>query len=122
LWKAFGKFVEEHFDKNEVEDAVNNPNEKTPGLIAAWIFQKCERPDSQDSSKRTCEGATFSHALKMRAAVSYHYGQQEGRGSEKWHRDLQGTWLGNLALSQVVSKYMISLQKGKVPISHLLPW
>ena len=57
-----------------------------------------------------CEGATFSHALKMRAAISYHYAEEEGRGSEKWHQDYQGMWLGNLALSYTVSRYMISLQ------------
>jgi hypothetical protein len=50
----------------------------------------------------------------MRAAVSYHYAQQDGRGSEKWHQDRQGTWLGNPALSHAVSRYMISLQRRKV--------
>ena len=114
LWKAFERFAEKGFEKIDIEDAVHNPSEKTPELIAVWIFQKCERPDPQDPARQDCEGATFSQALKMRAAISYHYGQQEGRGTEKWHRDLQGTWLRNPALSQVVSKYMILLQKGKV--------
>lgn len=61
-----------------------------------------------------CENATFSHALKMRAAISYHFAQEEGRGSEKWHQDHQGVWLGNPALSHTVSRYMISLQRRKV--------
>jgi hypothetical protein len=61
-----------------------------------------------------CEGATFSCALKMRAAVSYHFAQEKGRGSEKWHQDHQGMWLGNPALSHTVSRYMISLQRRKV--------
>ena len=87
MWKAFEKFAIEQFDNVEIGDALNNPNEKTSELIAAWIFRKCEQPDAQDPSRCNCEGATFSYALKMRAAVSYHYEQQEGRGSEKWHRD-----------------------------------
>ena len=50
----------------------------------------------------------------MQAAISYHYAQQQGRGSEKWHQDSQGAWLGNPALSHTVSHYMISLQRRKV--------
>ena len=50
----------------------------------------------------------------MRAAISYHYAQEDGRGSEKWHQDHQGMWLGNPALSHIVSRYMISLQRRKV--------
>ena len=42
LWKAFERFAEKGFEKTDIGDAVHNPSEKTPGLIAAWIFQKCE--------------------------------------------------------------------------------
>jgi hypothetical protein len=99
------------------EDAlksIHKPIEDTPKFIAAWIFRKCEKPDSSIPSTAKCEGATFSHALKMRAAVSYHYAQNEGRGSDKWHQDRDGNWLGNPALSHTVSRYMISLQRRKV--------
>ena len=90
------------------------PIESAPRYIAAWIFQKCERPDLQNPQTASCQGASFSYALKMRAAVSYHYAQQAGRGSQKWHQDGQRIWVGNPALSHEVSRYMISLQRRKV--------
>lgn len=50
----------------------------------------------------------------MRAAVSYFYAQNKDRGTEKWHNDENGNYSGNPALSHIVSRYMISLQKRKV--------
>jgi hypothetical protein len=113
LFKAFQRYITE-FGSDEIEEAIINPNIYTPQLIARWIHHKCEKPNPGDPSTSGCEGLSFSHALKMRAAVSYHYAQDERRGSEKWHRDNQGAWLGNPALSHTVSRYMISLQRRKV--------
>ena len=90
------------------------PNEESPNLIAYWIFRKCEKPNKDVPGSALCEGASFSQALKMRAAISYHYAQHPNRGSEKWHQDHQGVWLGNPSLSHSVSRYMISLQRRKV--------
>jgi len=113
LFKAFQRYTAA-FESPEVDEAVINPNSHTPSLIAQWIRHKCEKPNPANPSTSEYEGLSFSHALKMRAAVSYHYAQDEGRGSEKWHSDGQGAWLGNPALSHTVSRYMISLQRGKV--------
>lgn len=113
LFKAFQRYIAE-FESIEVEGAIVHPNSYTPTLIARWIHRKCEKPDPSDPSTHQCEGLSFSHALKMRAAISYHYAQDESRGSEKWHQDRQGGWLGNPALSHTVSRYMISLQQRKV--------
>jgi hypothetical protein len=112
LWRAFEKFVKS-FENIEAEQSLK-PDELTPKLIAGWIFRKCEKANPQEPATMHCENATFSHALKMRAAISYHFAQEEGRGSEKWHQDNQGMWLGNPALSHTVSRYMISLQRRKV--------
>jgi hypothetical protein len=87
LWTAFEKFVTTLDNFDHTIESIHSPNEDTPRLIAIWIFKKCEKPDSSDPSTAQCEGATFSHALKMRAAISYHYAQDESRGSEKWHQD-----------------------------------
>jgi len=113
LYKAFQKYIAE-FDNPEVKEAILYPNQYTPQLIAKWIHRKCEKHDPSDPSTMLCEGLSFSQALKMRAAISFHYAQDEGRGSEKWHQDRQGDWLGNPALSHTVSRYMISLQRRKV--------
>ena len=80
----------------------------------AWIYRKCEKKDILDSTTTLCQGASFSHALKMRAAVSYYYAQNKDRGTEKWHNDGRGNYSGNPALSHTISRYMISLQKRKV--------
>jgi hypothetical protein len=97
-----------------MKHSIIQPDEATPNLIAAWIHRKCEKKDNQDSSTVQCEGASFSHALKMRAAISYYYAQNKGRGTEKWHDDGKGNYFGNPALSHIVSRYMISLQRRKV--------
>ena len=86
----------------------------TPNLIAAWIYRKCEKRDTSDSAMTLCQGASFSQALKMRAAVSYYFAQNKDRGTEKWHHDGRGNYSGNPALSHIVSRYMISLQRRKV--------
>ena len=114
LFKTFQKFVHS-FESPQAAEAIIQPNASTPQLIAAWIFWKCDKANPLEPSTMECEGLSFSHALKMRAAISYHYAQDEERGSEKWHRDHHGTWLGNPALSHIVSRYMISLQRWKVP-------
>ena len=113
MWRAFSKYVA-NLDNLEASQSLKELNEMTPKLIAGWIFRKCEKPDVKDPSTANCEGCSFSHALKMRAAISYHYAQEEGTGSEKWHQDRQGTWLGNPALSHSVSRYMLSLHRRKV--------
>jgi hypothetical protein len=96
--------------------AVDEPNESTPKFIIGFIFQKCEKKDPNRPDTSKCEGLSYSHALKLRAAISYHFAQIGGRGTEKWHLDRQDKdrWLGNPALSHLVSRYMISLQRRKV--------
>jgi hypothetical protein len=113
LWKSFERFLAD-FNNADIEVLRHTPDAACPRYIAGWIYQKCERPNPTDPLTSGCEGASFSHALKMRAAVSYHYAQQPGIGSEKWHQDGQRAWLGNPALSHMVSCYMISLQRRKV--------
>ena len=102
------------FEDSEATEAIIQPSASTPQLIAGWIFRKCEKPIISEPSTMQCEGLSFSYALKIRAAISYFYAQNEGRGSEKWHQDQQGAWLVNPALSHTVSRYMISLQRRKV--------
>ena len=110
----------EAFGNIEATQVTVDPGESAPRYIAGWIFQKCERPDAKNPQTMSCQGTSFSYALKMRAAVSYHYAQQVGRGSEKWHQDRQRVWIGNPALSHEVSRYMISLQRRKVLFPSLL--
>jgi hypothetical protein len=102
------------FGTAEAAQVQIHSDESAPRYIAGWIMKKCDQPDPKASYTQSFQGASFSYALKMRAAVSYHYSQQIGRGSEKWHLDGQRIWIGNPALSHEVSRYMISLQRRKV--------
>jgi hypothetical protein len=83
-------------------------------FVANPVHNKCEKRDETNSATASCQGYTFSHALKMRAAVSYNYARYNDTGAEKWHNDGKGNYSGNPALSHVVSRYMISLQRRKV--------
>ena len=57
----------------------------TPSYIVCWIMEACESEGSADLSDT--KGHTFSHALKMRAAVSWGFAYKMGIGSnEPWLR------------------------------------
>jgi hypothetical protein len=70
-----------------------------------------------DGSKRPAadERGTYSHAQKMRAAMTYAFGRLHGLGSLPWHEsESTGKMLGNPSVSNVVSSYMVSLRRRKV--------
>jgi hypothetical protein len=52
--------------------------------------------------------------MKMRAAVSHHYGQDRQLGNQPWTEVGDSVWSGNPSLSIVVSQYMVSLRRLKV--------
>jgi hypothetical protein len=92
---------------------LDDPFEDLPELISAWIFTECDIPGTQSNARLHCRHKTFSEALKMRAAVSFHYNEL-GRGTHSWHKLNDGSWSGNPSLSNSVSRYMLSLQRRKV--------
>jgi len=62
------------------------------------------------------KGCTYSHALKMRAALSWEFAYKMGIGSnELWLRTKSGEYQGNPSISHEVGRYMVSLNKRKVP-------
>ncbi|KAF8194610.1 hypothetical protein BJ912DRAFT_847728, partial [Pholiota molesta] len=57
---------------------------------------------------------TYSHAQKIRAAMTHTFGRVYELGSVAWHQDEStGRWRGNPSVSQQVSLYMISLRNRK---------
>jgi hypothetical protein len=81
-----------------------------------WLFTECDIP-SEDRSY--CQNKSYSTALKMRAAVSWHYNEM-GRGATPYSLHKDGTWIGNPSLCHQVSKYMLSLQRRKVCLSSIV--
>ena len=116
-WKDFKAFVGQHVG-NDIAYTLDTPTEDTPNLIAAWIFMKCDNADHQKRVRLACQGFSFSTALRMRAAVSFHYNQLGRSGN--WNQMTDGSWAGNPSLSSAVSRYMLSLQRRKVYISIYL--
>ena len=57
--------------------------------------------------------ATYGHAQKMRASMTYAFGCIHGLGSMHWQQRPEGA-IGNPSVSEVVSRYMLSLRRRKV--------
>lgn len=62
------------------------------------------------------EPSTYSHAQKMRAAMTHYFGRELNIGSGDWTESEvhPGRFRGNPSLSTVVGQYMISLRRKKV--------
>ncbi|KAH9016345.1 hypothetical protein EDB85DRAFT_1875038, partial [Lactarius pseudohatsudake] len=58
--------------------------------------------------------ATYGTAQKMCASMTYAFGRIHGLGSMHWQRDRDGRMVGNPSVSEVVSRYMLSLHRRKV--------
>ncbi|KAH8997082.1 hypothetical protein EDB86DRAFT_2803667 [Lactarius hatsudake] len=58
--------------------------------------------------------ATYGTAQKMRASMTYAFGRIHGLGSMHWQRGSDGRMVGNPSVSEVVSRYMLSLHRRKV--------
>ena len=54
---------------------------------------------------------SYSHAQKMRAAMTYAFGCICGLGTLPWHKsEVTGQMVGNPSVSDTVSSYMVSLR------------
>ena len=100
----------------ELEKFVKKPNKDVPPLICLWIQSVCEKAEPNSSSQllRESENRTWSHAQKMRAAVSYFYAHEVRLGSDRFSEKSNGEWTGNPTLSDIVARYMRSLHRRKV--------
>lgn len=116
LWNRFVQYVSNNVGC-DAANALDTPSKTITDYITAWIYIECDIPEPQTGNRMHCQNKTYSHALKMRAAISFHYNEL-GRGSNSWHQGIDGSWLGNPSLSHAVSRYMLSLQRRKV--MHLL--
>ncbi|KAJ7892110.1 hypothetical protein B0H14DRAFT_2560482 [Mycena olivaceomarginata] len=60
--------------------------------------------------------ASYNHAQKMQAAMTYAFGRLCGLGSLPWHESdsTSGKMVGNPSVSETVAAYMTSLRRRKV--------
>ena len=57
--------------------------------------------------------ATFGTALKMRASMSHAFTRVYGIGAVPWQRSIDGRMVGNPSMSEMVSRYIVSLRRRK---------
>jgi len=117
LWQNFKTHVTQNVGTDEAK-SLDDPSCHIPVYICTWIYLECDIPDPQNNLRTRCANKTFSQALKMRAAISFHYNEL-GRGTDRWHQGKDGSCMGNPSLSRDVSHYMMSLQRRKVLPLHL---
>jgi len=105
---------------------VTECNVRTPQYIAAWIHDTCEKEHDISVSPKKGESpskrrvrekpATWSHALKMRAAASFGFVTESNCEPTPWMQLPDRSFHGNPSLSKTVTIYMKSLRKKKVCI------
>jgi hypothetical protein len=110
-WKDFVDFVTRNVGA-DIAKGLDLPDHEVPNMIATWIFMKCDIPDAGRQKRMSCQGLTFSTALRMRASISFHYNQIGRAGN--WSQMVDGSWSVNPSVSSYVSRYMLSLQRRKV--------
>ncbi|KAJ7222300.1 DNA breaking-rejoining enzyme, partial [Mycena pura] len=76
----------------------------------------CDNMSSDGNLKEPAvERATFAHAQKMRAAVSFRFARIKSTAGIAWHlSEVTSKMVGNPATAVVVSQYFVSLKRRKV--------
>ncbi|KAN0074520.1 hypothetical protein V8E55_011932 [Tylopilus felleus] len=99
----------------------SNPHAEALMLIVAWIMNICDSI-TLDGKMKPCskERGTYSHAQKMRAAMTYVFRCLHGLGDMPWHRsEVTNKMLGNPSVSTQVSSYMCALRRRKVQMGEV---
>jgi|SRR5579859_7231654 len=71
---------------------LDKPSENTPVYISTWLYLECDILDPQNNQRMQCQNKTYFQALKMRAAISFHYNKL-GRGNNSWHQARGPRWI-----------------------------
>jgi hypothetical protein len=70
-----------------------------------------------DGSKKDLKDIprTYSHAMKLRSALTYGFGRKYDRGTREWSLNKEtAEWEGNPSISVQVARYMVALRRRKV--------
>ncbi|KAF9020064.1 hypothetical protein BDZ89DRAFT_1093773 [Hymenopellis radicata] len=119
LLKQFKTFaVTNRLRGSEEEIFVKNPPKDTPWCIVAWIMHECDEIRLDGTLQPESEvRSSYSHAQKMRAAMTYGFGRYIGLSSKMpWQESAASpdTYIGNPSVSEPVSSFMLGLGKRKV--------
>ncbi|KAH9026655.1 hypothetical protein EDB84DRAFT_1272981, partial [Lactarius hengduanensis] len=93
----------------------DKPHPYAPQFIVAWIMNECDELNLNGTKRLSTQvRATYGTAQKMRASMTYAFGRIHGLGSAHWERCADGRTVGNPSVSEMVSRYMLSLHRRKV--------
>jgi hypothetical protein len=86
-------------------------------VVSSWArYCRCDELNL-DGTRYPSEEvrATYGTAQKMRASMTYAFGRLHGLGTMHWvHNIVEDTVAGNPSVSEMVSRYMLSLRRRKV--------
>lgn len=91
---------------------------------SCWAQCRCDNTYVDGTSKpKDVQHGSFSHAEKIHAMARYGFKKILRTGEVPWHQiegsnGLTGQWVGNPAISEIVSTYMVSLHWRKVSYSQ----
>ncbi|KAF8264120.1 hypothetical protein EI94DRAFT_1594516, partial [Lactarius quietus] len=95
----------------------NKPHKHALQFIVAWIINECDELNLNGTRRQFTEVCTtYGTAQKMHASMTYAFGCIYGLGSMHWQPSSvdQECMMGNPSVSEMVSQYMLSLQRCKV--------
>ncbi|KAK7025662.1 hypothetical protein R3P38DRAFT_2529704, partial [Favolaschia claudopus] len=99
--------------KEEDKFFSKSPSELAPVCICSWIMHECDELDIDGTEKHhTTFRASYNHAQKMRAAMTYAVGRLYGPGSLPWHEsESTGRMVGNPSVSETT--YLFQVRVGE---------
>jgi len=81
---------------------------------------RCDSINPDGSEKPSTEyRRAYTHAMKMRSALTYGFGRLYSRGNSPWSSRDGIRWEGNPSVSPQVGRYMVALRKRKVRLLSL---
>jgi len=84
------------------------------------ITCRCDSINPDGSEKPPTEyRRAYTHAMKMRSALTYGFGRLYSRGNSPWACRDGIRWDGNPSVSPQVARYMVALRKRKVRLLSL---
>ncbi|KAH9021450.1 hypothetical protein EDB85DRAFT_2188783 [Lactarius pseudohatsudake] len=85
--------------------------------IVVWIMNECDELNLDGKTRLSTQ--MYGTAQEMRASMTYAFGCIHGLGSMHWQRGRDRRMVGNPSVSEVVSRYMLSLHRRKVKAGEI---
>lgn len=114
--KIFRCWFELYYPEYFIE--LEKPTDILPKIIGTWIYVSCGSDNKffEDDDRFSKTNSTYSHALIMRASITWWFDITKNRGRQPFAQNSNEEWHGNPSLSTFVSQIMKTLAREKVRI------